>query len=144
MTGFWAFLELPDTTISCVRWDTTSVTLLSPASVMFWQLTEEAGDGGRVRKDFGNFPSTSETVLQQHKPIADWFPVHLGCVKQVGNTLNRRWKVAHLKQAEAQGSNHNLEVSSVLSSPVSALQKRTALCWPRAVPVPLAHAGLKG
>lgn len=144
MRGSWAFLELPDTTISCVRWDTTSAPLLSLASVMFWQLTEEAGDGGRVRKDFGNFPSTSETVLQQHEPIADWLPVHLGCVRRARNTLNRRWKVAHLKQAEAQGSNHNLEASPVLPSPASALQKRTALCRLGAVPVPLAHAGLKG
>lgn len=145
MTGSWACLELPDTAISCVRWDTTATPLLSLASVMFWWLTEETGGGGgKVRKDFGNFPSTSEIVLQQHKPTVNWFPVHLGCVSQAGNTLNRRWKAAHLKQPEAHGSNHNLEVSPVLSSPEPLLQKRTALCWLSAVPDPSAHSGLKG
>lgn len=89
MTG--ACLELPDTAITCGRWDTTSTPLLSLACVMFWQLTEEAGGGGgKVRKDFGNFPSTLEIVLQQHKHTVDWFPVHFVCVRQVGNTLNRR------------------------------------------------------
>lgn len=101
--GSWACLELPDTAISCVRWDTTSTPLLSLASVMFWQLTEEAGGGGKVRKDFKNFPSTSEIVLQQHKPTVDWLPIRLGCVSQVGNTLNRRWKVAWLKQLKYMG-----------------------------------------
>jgi len=112
---------------------------------MFRQLNKKAGGGGgKVRKDFRNFPSASEIVLQEHKPTVDLFPVHLGCVSQAGNTLNRRWKVARLKHAEAYGSNHNLEASPVLSSPESPLQKRTALCRLRAVTVPLAHSGLRG
>lgn len=56
----WSFQTLLS---AVLRWDTTSIPLLSLASVMFWQLTEEAGDGSKVRKDFGNFPSMSEIVL---------------------------------------------------------------------------------
>lgn len=83
----WSFQTLLS---AVLRRDTTSIPLLSLASVMFWQLTEEVEGGSKVRKDFGNFPSMSEIVLQQHRPAADWFPVHLRSVSQVGNTLNRR------------------------------------------------------
>lgn len=143
-TGPWAWLELPDTTISCIRRDATSTPSLPPASVMFWQVTEEAGGGGKVRKTLWNFPSTSETGTQQHKTTADQFPVHLGCTSQAGNTLTTRWKVACLKQAEAHGANHKLETSPVLFSPESPVPKKSAVCWLRALSVPLAHSGLKG
>lgn len=113
-------------------------------SVMFWQLTEEAGGGGEVRKTIGNFPSTSEIVTQQHKATADWFPVHPGCMSQAENTRNRRWNLGCLKQAEAHGSNQKLETNPVLFSPESPMQKKTAVCWLRAVPVPLAYSDLKG
>lgn len=113
-------------------------------SVMFWQLTEEAGGGGEVRKTIGNFPSTSEVVTQQHKATADWFPVHLGYMSQAENMWNRRWNLVCLKQAEAHGSNHKLETNPVLFPPDSPMQKKTAVCWLRAVPVPLAYSDLKG
>lgn len=83
----WSFQTLLS---AVLRWDTASIPLLSLASVMLWQLTEEAGGGSKVRKDFGNFPSTSEIVPPAQNPTADWFPVHLRSVSQVGNTLNRR------------------------------------------------------
>lgn len=97
-----------------------------------------------MRKKLWNFPSTSETGIQQHKTTADWFPVHLGCMSQARNTSDTRWKVACLKQAEAHRSNHKLEASPVLFSPESPVQKKRAVCWLRALPVPLAHSGLKG